>query len=115
MYKRQLLKCIQDDTNYFDETNAEDQPYYYQYQTYKSQVAQKTFDLSLIHILRCPALRKPPHELAALYVGRGHYHRPCGDGRGAFRRAGLEQRLPVYCPVPNCTFCRAFLQPAPVA
>ena len=32
-----LLKCIQDDTNYFDETNAEDQ-------TYKSQVAQKTFD-----------------------------------------------------------------------
>ena len=25
-------------------TNAEDQPYYYQYQTYKSQVAQKTFD-----------------------------------------------------------------------
>lgn len=37
-----LLKCIQDDTNYFDETNAEDQPYYYQYQTYKSQVAQKT-------------------------------------------------------------------------
>ena len=39
-----LLKCIQDDTNYFDEANAEDQPYYYQYQTYKSQVAQKTFD-----------------------------------------------------------------------
>ena len=33
-----LLKCIQDDTNYFDEANAEDQPYYYQYQTYKSQV-----------------------------------------------------------------------------
>ena len=41
-----LLKCIQDDTNYFDETSAEDQPYYYQYQTYKSQVAQKTFDAS---------------------------------------------------------------------
>ena len=39
-----LLKCIQDDTNYFDETNADDQPYYYQYQTYKSQVSQKTFD-----------------------------------------------------------------------
>lgn len=36
-----LLKCIQDDTNDFDETNAEDQPYYYQYQTYKSQVAQR--------------------------------------------------------------------------
>ena len=41
-----LLKCIQDDTNYFDETNAEDQPYYYQYETYKSQVAQKAFDAS---------------------------------------------------------------------
>ena len=65
--------------------------------------------------LRCPALRKPPHELAALYVGRGHHHRPCGDGRGAFRRAELEQRLPVHRPVPDCTFCRAFLQPAPVA
>ena len=39
-----IIKCIQDDTNYFDEANAEDQPYYYQYQTYKSQVAQKTFD-----------------------------------------------------------------------
>ena len=65
--------------------------------------------------LCCPALRKPPHELAALYVGRGHYHRPCGDGCGAFRRAELEQRLPVHCPVPDRTFCRAFLQPAPVA
>ena len=65
--------------------------------------------------LRCPALRKPPHELAALYVGRGHYHRPCGDGRSAFRRAELEQRLPVHRPVPDRTDCRAFLQPAPVA
>ena len=50
-----------------------------------------------------------------LYVGRRHHHRPCGDGRGAFRRAGLEQRLPVHRPVPDRTFCRAFLQPAPVA
>ena len=41
-----LLKCIQDDTNYFSETSAEDQPYYYQYETYKSQVEQKTFDAS---------------------------------------------------------------------
>ena len=39
-----LLQCVQDDTNYFSETDPEDQPYYYQYQTYKSQVAQKTFD-----------------------------------------------------------------------
>lgn len=58
--------------------------------------------------LRCPALRKPPHELAALYVGRGHHHRPRGDGRGAFRRAELEQRLPVHRPVPDRTDCRAF-------
>ena len=65
--------------------------------------------------LRCPALRKPPHELAALYVGRGHHHWPCGDGCSAFRRAELEQRLPVHRPVPDRTFCRAFLQPAPVA
>lgn len=65
--------------------------------------------------LRCPALRKPPHELAALYVGRGHHHRPRGDGRGAFRRAELEQRLPVHRPVPDRTDCRAFLQSAPVA
>lgn len=41
-----LLQCIQDDTNYFSETSAEDQPYYYQYETYKSQVAQKAFDAS---------------------------------------------------------------------
>ena len=41
-----LLQCIQDDTNYFSETSAEDQPYYYQYETYKSQVEQKTFDAS---------------------------------------------------------------------
>ena len=47
--------------------------------------------------------------------GVGHHHRPCGDGRGAFRRAELEQRLPVHRPVPDRTFCRAFLQPAPVA
>ena len=41
-----LLQCIQDDTNYFSETSVEDQPYYYQYETYKSQVEQKTFDSS---------------------------------------------------------------------
>ena len=41
-----LLQCIQDDTNYFSETSVEDQPYYYQYETYKSQVAQKAFDAS---------------------------------------------------------------------
>ncbi len=39
-----LLKCIQDDTNYFSESSAEDQTYYYQYQSYKSQVEQNTFD-----------------------------------------------------------------------
>ena len=41
-----LLQCIQDDTNYFSETSVEDQPYYYQYETYKSPVEQKTFDAS---------------------------------------------------------------------
>ena len=39
-----LVKSIQDDKNYFSETDPDDQPYYYQYETYKSQVSQKTFD-----------------------------------------------------------------------
>lgn len=52
IYKKQksqyekLVKSIQDDKNYFSETNIDDQPYYYQYETYKSQVAQKAFDAS---------------------------------------------------------------------
>ena len=41
-----LLKSIQDDKNYFSETDIDDQPYYYQYENYKSQVQQKTFDAS---------------------------------------------------------------------
>lgn len=44
-YER-LLKCIQDDTNYFDETVPADQSYYYQYESYKSQVEQYKFDAS---------------------------------------------------------------------
>ncbi len=39
-----LLQSVQDDTNYFDEASADDQPYFYQYETYKRQVAQKNFD-----------------------------------------------------------------------
>ena len=52
IYKKQksqytkLLQCVQDDTNYFSETDIDDQPYYYQYENYKSQVQQKTFDAS---------------------------------------------------------------------
>ncbi len=52
IYKKQksqyekLLKSIQDDKNYFSETDIDDQPYYYQYETYKSQVSQKAFDAS---------------------------------------------------------------------
>lgn len=41
-----LLQSVQDDTNYFNETDPDDQPYYYQYETYKRQVAQKNFDAS---------------------------------------------------------------------
>ncbi|MGN0707041.1 MAG: HlyD family secretion protein [Faecalibacterium sp.] len=41
-----LLRSIQDDKNYFSETNPADQSYYYQYETYKSQIAQKNFDPS---------------------------------------------------------------------
>ena len=52
IYKKQksqyekLVKSIQDDKNYFSETDIDDQPYYYHYETYKSQVAQKAFDAS---------------------------------------------------------------------
>ena len=52
IYKKQksqyekLVKSIQDDKNYFSETDIDDQPYYYQYETYKSQIAQKAFDAS---------------------------------------------------------------------
>ena len=52
IYKKQksqyekLVKSIQDDKNYFSETDIDDQPYYYQYETYKSQVARKAFDAS---------------------------------------------------------------------
>ena len=52
IYKKQksqyekLVKSIQDDKNYFSETDIDDQPYYYQYETYTSQVAQKAFDAS---------------------------------------------------------------------
>ena len=52
IYKKQksqyekLVKSIQDDKNYFSETDIDDQPYYYQYETYNSQVAQKAFDAS---------------------------------------------------------------------
>ena len=52
IYKKQksqyekLVKSIQDDKNYFSEMDIDDQPYYYQYETYKSQVAQKAFDAS---------------------------------------------------------------------
>ncbi len=41
-----LIRSIQDNVNYFDETNPEDQPYYYQYENYQSQVAQSDFDAS---------------------------------------------------------------------
>ena len=52
IYKKQksqyekLVKSIQDDKNYFSETDIDDQPYYDQDETYKSQVAQKAFDAS---------------------------------------------------------------------
>ena len=46
VYKRQsqyekLVKSIQDDKNYFSETDIDDQPYYYQYETYKRDVYKR--------------------------------------------------------------------------
>ena len=44
-----LVKSIQDDKNYFSETDLDDQPYYYQYESYKSQVAAEgTFDAAAL-------------------------------------------------------------------
>lgn len=39
-----LVKSIKDDKNYFDSSNPEDELYYSTFETYKSQVAQNTFD-----------------------------------------------------------------------
>lgn len=41
-----LVRSIKDDTNYFDQANAEDQLYYSTYETYKSQVEQNSIDTS---------------------------------------------------------------------
>lgn len=41
-----LVKSIQDDTNYFDETNTEDTLYYSQFLAYKSQVDQQQVDVA---------------------------------------------------------------------
>lgn len=41
-----LVKLIRDNTNYFDETDPDDQSYFYQFENYKSQIAQNTFDAS---------------------------------------------------------------------
>lgn len=41
-----LIQSIQDNTNYFSESDPADQTYYYQYENYQSQVAQHTFDSS---------------------------------------------------------------------
>ena len=41
-----LVKSIKDDTNYFDQNNAEDELYYSAFESYKSQVEQNTIDTS---------------------------------------------------------------------
>lgn len=43
---RILLRAIQDNTNYFSETNPDDLTYYYQFENYLSQVKQNQFDAS---------------------------------------------------------------------
>ena len=45
--------------------------------------------------LRCPALREPPHELAALHVGPGRQRRAGHYGLGAGPQQ-LAERLPHY-------------------
>lgn len=41
-----LVKAIKDDTNYFEQDNAEDELYYSAFESYKSQVEQNTIDTS---------------------------------------------------------------------
>lgn len=41
-----LVKSIKNDKNYFDESNSNDNLYYSQYETYKSQVAQSEVDVT---------------------------------------------------------------------
>ena len=67
-----LLKSIQDDKNYFSETDIDDQPYYYQYENYKSQVQQKTFDASPYQAAgyseeQIKALMEQKSEIESLY------------------------------------------------
>ena len=64
--------------------------------------------------LRCPALQKPPYELAALHVGHRHHGEPHGHGRGADPWNALDGRLPGHCPVPGPAHRGAGGQPAPV-
>ena len=61
------------------------------------------------------ALREPPYELAALYVGHRHHDQPHGHGCGAGRRNAVDVRLPVHCPVPDPSHGGAVRQSAPVA
>ena len=42
-----LVKSIKDNTNYFDNSNPEDELYYSAYEAYKAQIAQNTFDGSM--------------------------------------------------------------------
>jgi multidrug resistance efflux pump len=41
-----LIRSIQDNVNYFSETDPNDQAYYYQYESYQSQVAQNQLDIT---------------------------------------------------------------------
>lgn len=41
-----LVKSIQDDTNYFDQSNSDDTLYYSQFESYKSQVNQQKVDIT---------------------------------------------------------------------
>ncbi len=41
-----LVRSIQDNTNYFSESDPADQSYYYQYEAYQSQLEQQRFDSS---------------------------------------------------------------------
>ena len=82
-----LIQSIQDNTNYFSESDPADQTYYYQYENYQSQVAQHTFDSS--------AYRAAGYSEAQIQSMMEQNQRRAGTAvllRPAVRRPEREQR-----------------------
>lgn len=69
LYQR-LESCIKDGINSFDENNPSEKPYYYQYETYMNQVAQKNwiFPHTKATIIQMSRLTSPSKIMKLLSV-----------------------------------------------